>query len=245
MVSQRLYIVTGSTNGLGLEICKNLIKTDCIVLGISKSESKINNIKYHHLIHDFKNKINIQDFLKMKLDLQYEIYVILNATRRYDDEYNLKNYFDIFLTSFNVNFYNQIDFINKLSHNKKIQKILFISSYCIFTSGNQVRDIAYYLSKENYYKIILLIKKHHNINCQCIIIGSMKTKQLSQNPSTISKLPIIGKYLEKKLSISPNIAAKKVIKKLESQKNIILMPNIPIFITKFIVKIVELININK
>ena len=65
MNSQRLCIVTGSSKGLGLEICKQLVKLDYTVLGISRSESKINNDKYFHLIQRlhllvFCKTINIQ-----------------------------------------------------------------------------------------------------------------------------------------------------------------------------------------
>ena len=72
MNSQRLCIVTGSSKGLGLEICKQLVKLEYTVLGISRSESKINNEKYFHLSHDFKNKINIDEVLKMKIFIEYK-----------------------------------------------------------------------------------------------------------------------------------------------------------------------------
>jgi short-subunit dehydrogenase len=243
MNSQRLYIVTGSSSGLGLEMCKQLIESGCTVLGISRSKSKIDNTKYFHLIHDFKSKININEVTHLKINFETKIYVILNAAQRYDNEYDINNFFKTFLASFDVNFYNQIDFIKKISQEKKIEKLFFISSYAIFTSGN--RDIGYYLAKDNYYKITLLLEKHYRINCKSIIVGAMKTRMLSEKPSVVSKLPFIGKYLEKKLSISTNDVAKKIIENFENKKNIILIPNIPIFLVKIIVKIVEIISIKK
>jgi hypothetical protein len=244
MISQRLYIVTGSSKGLGLEICKNLIRTNSIVLGISKSESKICDANYHHLIHDFKNKININDITKLELHSKMEICIILNAAHRYDEEYNSNNFFNMFLTSFNVNFYNQFDFVNNLNQVKKIEKLLLISSYSIFTLGNKVRDIGYFLGKDNYRKIASMLKMHYKINCKCIIIGTMKT-QLHEEPSTLSNFPFIGKYLEKKLSLTSNDVAINIIENLESKKNIILIPNIPIFLIKLIVWIIEIIGVKK
>ena len=243
MNSQRLCIVTGSSKGLGLEICKQLVKLEYTVLGISRSESKIDNDKYFHLNHDFKNKINIDEVLKMKINFKMKTYLILNAAERYDDKYDSNNFFKTFLTSFNVNFYNQIDFANELSQKENIEKLFCVSSYAIFTSGN--RDIGYYLAKDNYYKMTLLLKKFHRIKCKSIIIGAMKTRMLSEKPSTISKLPIIGKFLESKLSISVNEASKKIIENFENDRNTILIPNIPIFLVKLIVKVIEIISFKK
>ena len=243
MNSQRLCIVTGSSKGLGLEICKQLIKSEYTVLGISRSKSKINNDKYFHLSHDFKNKINIDEILKMKINFKMKTYVILNAAERYDDKYDSNNFFKTFLTSFNVNFYNQIDFVNKLSQKENIEKLFCVSTYAIFTSGN--RDIGYYLAKDNYYKMTLLLKKFYRIKCKSIIIGAMKTRMLNEKPSTISKLPIIGNFLENKLSINVNDASKKIIENFENDRDTILIPNIPIFLVKLLVKIIETISIKK
>ena len=243
MNSQRLCIVTGSSKGLGLEICKQLIKSEYTVLGISRSKSEISNDKYFHLSHDFKNKINIDEILKMKINFKMKTYVILNAAERYDDKYDSNNFFKTFLTSFNVNFYNQIDFVNKLSQKENIEKLFCVSTYAIFTSGN--RDIGYYLAKDNYYKMTLLLKKFYRIKCKSIIIGAMKTRMLTEKPSTISKLPIIGIFLENKLSISVNDASKKIIENFENDRDTILIPNIPIFLVKLLVKIIETISIKK
>ena len=243
MNSQRLCIVTGSSKGLGLEICKQLIKSEYTVLGISRSKSKINNDKYFHLSHDFKNKINIDEILKMKINFKMKTYVILNAAERYDDKYDSNNFFKTFLTSFNVNFYNQIDFVNELSQKENIEKLFYVSSYTIFTSGN--RDVGYYLAKNNYYTMTLLLKKFHRIKCKSIIIGAMKTRMLNEKPSTISKLPIIGNFLENKLSINVNDASKKIIENFENDRDTILIPNIPIFLVKLLVKIIETISIKK
>ena len=90
----------------------------------------------------------------------------------------------------------------------------------------------------------LLLKKFHKIKCKSIIIGAMKTKMLSETPSTISKLPVIGKFLESKLSISVNEASKKIIENFENDRNTILIPNIPILLVKFIVKIIEIVEKN-
>ena len=77
------------------------------------------------------------------------------------------------------------------------------------------------------------------------MIGAMKTRLLYEKPSIISNLPIIGKYLEKKLSISVNIVAKKIIENFENSNDVILIPNIPVFLIKLIVKIIEIVGIKK
>ena len=245
MNSQRLYIVTGSSSGLGLEICKHLIKLNYKVLGISRSEGKINDSNYFHKIHDFKNKINIEDILNLKLNFKIEIYLILNAAQRFDSEYNENNIFDLFLKSFDINFYNQIDFINKINKEINFKKIFFISSFSIFTSGNETKDIGYYLAKDNLYKMTLLINKHYKINSTCVMIGAMETKLLNEKPSTVASIPIIGKFLEKKLSLSSQDVAKKIIKNSDNNKDVILIPYIPIFLLKFLIKIIEIIRFKK
>tara|TARA_B100001971_G_C17993565_1_gene433592 strand:- start:470 stop:691 length:222 start_codon:yes stop_codon:yes gene_type:complete len=73
----------------------------------------------------------------------------------------------------------------------------------------------------------------------------MKTRMLNEKPSTISKLPIIGNFLENKLSINVNDASKKIIENFENDRDTILIPNIPIFLVKLLVKIIETISIKK
>ena len=245
MNSQRLYIVTGSSSGLGLEICKCLIKSNYKVLGISRSEGKINDSNYFHKIHDFKNKLNIEDILNLKLNFKIEVYLILNAAQRFDSDYNENNIFDLFLKSFDINFYNQIDFVNKISKEISFKKLFFISSFSIFTSGNKAKDIGYYSAKDNFYKMTLLLNMHYKIKSSCIIIGAMKTNLLIKKPSTVASIPIIGRFLEKKLSLSPQDIAKKIIKNLDNNKDIILIPYIPIFLLKFLIKTIEIISFKK
>ena len=245
MNSQRLYIVTGSSSGLGLEICKQLIKSNYKVLGISRSEGQINDSNYFHKIHDFKNKLNIEDILNLKLNLKVEIYLILNAAQRFDSDYNENNIFDLFLKSFDINFYNQIDFVNKISKEISFKKLFFISSFSILTSGKEAKDIGYYLAKDNFYKMTLLLNKHYKLKATCVMIGAMKTKLLDENPSTVASIPIIGRFLEKKLSLNSQDIAKKIIKNLDNNKNIILIPYIPIFLLKFLIKMIEIISLKK
>ena len=49
--------------------------------------------------------------MRVQTNFKMETYVILNAAQRYDNEYDINNFFKIFLKSFNVNFYNLISFI--------------------------------------------------------------------------------------------------------------------------------------
>lgn len=104
-------IVTGDSKGLGLEIAKTILNTDCYgVIGISRTETEDNKLlsnsypkRYVHLNFDLSNPAKIKDLYKNELKKIGAIHgLVNNAAFAYDDI--VTNAKDIELTKmYNVN----------------------------------------------------------------------------------------------------------------------------------------------
>ena len=57
MNEKRLYIITGTTNGLGYNLACRLVKS-YKVIGISKTKSIIHDKNYFHIFHNFSHSLN-------------------------------------------------------------------------------------------------------------------------------------------------------------------------------------------
>tara|TARA_E500000178_G_scaffold279214_1_gene278927 strand:+ start:3187 stop:3903 length:717 start_codon:yes stop_codon:yes gene_type:complete len=226
-----LYIVTGTSSGIGKQISILLLKNQKSVLGISRKRLKIKNNKYKFFKHDFKTKLNIKNISKYIKNFN-SFTIICAAGKRNPFENNIKTLTD----SLNINFFNQIDLALNL---KKIKKIVFFSSFNIFRK-KKIRDIGYYISKKIMFE---LTKNDKKKILQCYVMGNISTKMNKKNPSIIKSIPIVGSYIERKIAIKPDYIAKQVIMNLnESKNNIFFFPNIHPFLIKILISFLEIIN---
>lgn len=233
-MSKNLYIVTGVSSGIGKNVCMLLLKNQEYVLGISKSKLKITNKRYKFLNHNFKKKLKITNISKLIKKYQ-NLTIICAAGSRIPEREKNKN----ISNSININFTNQMSLFTDLKKIKKINKIVFFSSFNIFRKKN-VTDIGYQISKTKLYNVTL--KDKSNI-LQCYVLGNVLTKMNKSHPSILKSLPIIGSYLEKKITIHPSFIAKNVLINLnENNKKIFFIPRLNPYIIKIIIIILEKIN---
>ncbi|TQR20468.1 SDR family NAD(P)-dependent oxidoreductase [Psychrobacillus vulpis] len=59
-----IYLVTGTTSGIGLELAKQLLKTGNIVYGFARRENDIEHDNYHHILLDLSETLKLTDTMK-------------------------------------------------------------------------------------------------------------------------------------------------------------------------------------
>ena len=234
-MDKNLYIITGSSSGIGKKISLLLLKNNQKVIGISRNKLKVKSKNFQFIKHDFKTYLNIKKIFKLLKNYKY-IYIICAAGKRS----NLKNDIENIVDKININFFNQFQFINEIKNlNIKIKKVVFFSSFNIFREKN-IEDIGYQIGKRTIFEIT---KNDASKNFQCYVMGNVLTKMLKQNPSLLKSLPLIGNYLEKKISLQPEYIAKQVISNLSNNSaNIFYYPKIHPYLIKCIISFLEKIK---
>tara|TARA_B100001964_G_scaffold193268_1_gene216386 strand:- start:1304 stop:2011 length:708 start_codon:yes stop_codon:yes gene_type:complete len=221
-----LNIITGVSNGLGKELYESLSKKNKC-LGITSKNTQLNqNIFYLSLtsldykIEYFKkiiNRINQRNYDKIIFYLNSAIYDSNQDTL--EDK----------LTILKINFFNQIEFVNrvkKLTNIKKI-KLIFFSSFEIYN----------YNSSYNYYKIskalyleeyLRNIYKDPNEIYKIFILGGIKTERYIINTKNKKY-----NFIRKMIVAEKNKACNYIIKKSKTDFNeIIYYPKIYFYLNK-------------
>ncbi len=150
---KKLFIITGTSKGLGFELATSALRLNHQVLGISR-ESKIRHPLYAHLKLDLKNPKNltkkIEDYLKKNFNKKFTEVILVNNAAMVEpinfagkiSEENLKEHFQL-------NCFTPIAIMNlvKKIYDKKSEKIII----CNLSSGAALRAIpnwsAYCASK--------------------------------------------------------------------------------------------------
>jgi benzil reductase ((S)-benzoin forming) len=140
---KKLFIITGTSKGLGFELATFALKLNHQVLGISR-ESKIRHPLYAHLKLDLKNAKNlnkkIEDYLKNNFNKKFSEVILINNAAMVEpinfagkiSEDNLKEHFQL-------NFFSPVAIINSVKkiYEKKSEKMII----CNLSSGAATRPI--------------------------------------------------------------------------------------------------------
>ena len=212
-----IYIVIGISQGIGDILFRKLSK-DNLCLGItSKKEKFVNNDKVFKIdLENQNNKENYQNIItyinKFK---NIKLTILFNSTIY--DSYN--SYSNNKSTILNINYYNQIAFIDEiLNYIEYIQvKFVYFSSFEIFNKNSK---IPYYKeSKELYLQNFLNREKNTKKIYKVFILGGIRTESYLKN----RKLTFIKKLITAK----PNTASIYILKKISTDKDeIIYYPKI-------------------
>lgn len=232
-MQKNLYIVTGTSSGIGKKISIILLKKNQVVLGISRNRLNVKHRNFKFIKHDFKFKFNVKKIHKYIKRYKY-LYIICAAGTRTGSDNSLNGISD----SLNINFFNQVNLVDELKKKINIKRVTLFSSFNIFRK--KIDNIGYNSAK----KIIFEITKNDKSKIyQCYIMGNITTSMSKRHPSILKSLPLIGNYLEKKISIKPDYIAKKVISHLENNiKKTFYYPNIHPFLIKYAINFLEIIN---
>tara|TARA_A100000164_G_C21849819_1_gene744413 strand:+ start:444 stop:1157 length:714 start_codon:yes stop_codon:yes gene_type:complete len=175
----KLYIVVGSSSGLGYEFSKHVsIKNKTI--GIYNKTKRIGNKNITYLKVNIENKKQIEKFFKEKKSFidKFKVITFINfATYKKDDLIlNIKNK-DIKKT-FSINLFSNIFFIQSLIKHFYLKKlnIIFISS----SLGKSVDagTLLYSSSKislESLMKSIVIEYSEFNVRCNTLVLGFFKS----------------------------------------------------------------------
>ena len=206
-----MYLLIGASSDIGLEIAKELVNYDDVILtyrnkkNIKKLQSKKHKIFYEKL--DLANTKNIDKFLKKYNKILKNIKFINLATTKADKLiYNLNNS-DI-ENVFKVNVFSNIYFCKKLLSKMIQQKY---GRFIFFTSTRASRGdigISLYSSSKaavnGFSKCLSKEYFNYNITSNCIQLGYFKTKLFDKIPNKI-KSKLLSQIPNKKLGNLNNI----------------------------------------
>ena len=140
---KKLFIITGTSKGLGFELATSALRLNHQVLGISR-ESKIRHPLYAHLKLDLKNPKNlakkIEDYLKKNFNKKFsEVILINNAAMVEPINFTFKVNDDDLKEHFQLNFFSPVTLINSVKkiYDKKTEKLII----CNLSSGAATRPI--------------------------------------------------------------------------------------------------------
>lgn len=201
----KIYLVTGSSSGIGLSVVKLLLKKQFTIIGVSRSKVKINNKKYFHLQLDISNRqndIQIYEFLKKKnffLDG-----IINNAGINIPNKFNniIKKDYDLVLkTNLEAPFF----IVQKLIGLIKLGgSIVNISSFSSLSGGPYSSHYA--ISKsgiEALTKNLAIFFKEKKIRVNAISPGLIKTR-LAKG---FKKHPYFERIILKRIGLPSEIAS--------------------------------------
>ena len=188
-----MNIVTGSSGGLGEEVCKAFKYKGLPVLGIDLKKSDCTDI-----VIDLSNKENLMNIFA-NFDTQIDSITFSHAignSKKEIEMYDINHYKYINADS-------NLDFLLHINHLlKKNSSVVFLSS--VHSIATNSSSGAYALSKNNLesiYRYICLENKKYKFNKCMLRIGAMDTPMLKRNVKNTSS---IESELPSKKIISPS-----------------------------------------
>mgnify|MGYP001342281144 CR=1 FL=1 len=206
-----MYLIVGASSDIGLEIAKNLVNFDDVILtyrtkkNLTRIKSKKYKIYYEKL--DLFNYKNIDKIYNKYNKILKKIKFINLATAKTDKLIINLNKSDI-ENVFKVNLLSNVYFCKKLLHLMIQQKY---GRFIFFTSKRASRGdvgISLYSSSKaaisGFSKSLAKEYFHYNITSNCIQLGYFKTKLFDKIPKKI-KFKLLNQIPNKKLGNLKNI----------------------------------------
>jgi dehydrogenase/reductase SDR family protein 4 len=188
--SQRISLVTGSTQGVGLSIAEKLgFKGDKIIISSRKEENSyraeerlvMSNVDYDYFMCDFDNKIQrkeLADYLKRIYGKLDTLILCVQTIAYFGDLMDIseKEYNKIYSTNIKNNFFTIMDFLSLLK-NGTDACIVLLGSHSVFSPNPFEANFS--LSKSVFLSLTKLLAKElskYKIRVNCVCPGFMKTK---------------------------------------------------------------------
>jgi len=151
-----VFVITGTSSGVGKGLAERLIKGNKRVIGISSSENMVTelttNSHYTHLSIDLKTNDSLNIDLEMLLAQTDRVYLILNAAQ-FSFDSSLDINISLMKEIFNVNFFSAVELVKKLK--PWLNRVIFVNS--ISGLNPQINQSVYSSSKHSlqaYSKIL-------------------------------------------------------------------------------------------
>ena len=188
--SRRILLITGTSSGLGKDLSKYFIKKNYIVLGCSRSKSKISSKFYKHRILNLNDETEVTKWVK---DIHFKYkkidYLINNAALIPASFPSILNDKELVTRVFETNVISQINVINEVAKKmvkKNFGRIINLSSMSV---GLLEEGTSLYSSLKNsldtYSKILSKELAKANITCNTIAPSMYNTKSFRELGETI------------------------------------------------------------
>ena len=207
-LKNKIVIITGASNGIGLSISKHMYKLGCKTIMISRDYEKLKKIKNNLdpkgqnidiYQHDVQDLINYQNIISSIIEKWKKIDILINNAGITRDNLILrmseKDWSDVLNTNLNGCF-NGIKSVVKTMIKQRSGKIINISSV-IGQIGNKGQS-NYAASKAGVIALTKSVAKElgsRNINVNCIAPGYIQTKMTEaltkqQKENMLSNIPL-------------------------------------------------------
>lgn len=223
----KVVLITGATSGLGLEIAKELSKTEAIVYlnGKNKKEvetqiQKINNSNVLPAAGDISNDKDIEEIVKKIKRKSNRLDILINNAGVYSSKDFIKTNYNELLYNLKVNLLGHLHLTLlavKLMSKNKFGRIINISSGS-GEHGGILPSLGYALSKNALTFMAKILPKElepYNIYINTFVIRFMKTK-MYENFRKHYKHYFKKDFVPGLKVYSPEEVAKKIVKFLKS-----------------------------
>ena len=188
--SRRILLITGTSSGLGKDLSKYFLRKNYIVLGCSRTKSKISSKFYKHRILNLNDEREVRKWVE-DIHAKYKKidYLINNAALIPASFPSILNDKELVTRVFETNVISQISIINEVAKKmvkKKFGRIISLSSMSV---GLLEEGTSLYSSSKNsldtYSKILSKELAKANITCNTIAPSMYNTKSFRELGETI------------------------------------------------------------
>ena len=176
----KIVVITGSSSGIGLKLCKKFLPLKCKVIGFSRKQTKISHKNFVNFIGDQNNYYDIKNFQKYLKTKFRKVDILINnagITKPGYEEKSIK-------TNIENNFISTFNFTYELLKlmKKKGSKIVNISS--IASLYGFPNNPGYNSSKAALNSLTRSISNDfgkYGITCNSLLLGYVKTKMTKKS----------------------------------------------------------------
>ena len=187
-IKNKIFVISGTSSGIGNYLAKELLKLKCIVVGISRKRTLINDKRFTNYCLDLNSSIQVK---KLKFFLKYKfkkIDVLINNAGISKQGYNIGH----FETNIKNNLFSTYQLtLNLIPLIKKNGKIINISSIAsLYGFENNPGYNSAKAALNSLTKSISNDFAKNNIYCNSISLGYFKTRMTKKSYMTLKERKI-------------------------------------------------------
>jgi 3-oxoacyl-[acyl-carrier protein] reductase len=113
-MGKKVFIITGSSRGIGRELCEYYLNLGHIVCGCSRSSSDLKHVRYTHSTFDVSDEKAVKDMVRKTIDEHGRIDVLLNNAGIASMNPLIATPYKTAVNIFNTNFFGSFLFIREV-----------------------------------------------------------------------------------------------------------------------------------
>ena len=189
MYTNKVVLITGTSRGVGLELCKYFLNNGAIVIGLSRNEFHMLNDLYHHFAVDLSNPDAIVACFKNKINKKFQkIDIVINNAAVLTAQFSMIMPIYSAIEMLNVNLLGVFVVSResaKLMRGKEYGRIINIGSMA--SSLDPVGDSIYSATKAGVISLANVMAKelsNYNITCNTLAITAVETDMLKSHSAS-------------------------------------------------------------